>query len=114
MRAAALLLAPLPAACAPDAGDDGLAGTAVVVSDMGMSDSPIDEGWIIAVPADTLDDLWTAADVQPVDQTAMRYMSVPLSRDQATRAGGEIAPLDDDGEFVLPPGSAITCSAASS
>ncbi|MEV6598591.1 hypothetical protein AB0M36_17195 [Actinoplanes sp. NPDC051346] len=99
-----LLLAPLLPACTPTAepstGDNGLTGTAVVLDDTGLSDSPIEEGWIIAVPEAAVDDLWSAAGVAPPED--MPHANIPLSRDQVTRAGGVIAPLDREGRFALP------------
>ena len=105
-----LLLAPLLAACT-DPPADGLTGTAVVLSDIGGSDTPIPKGWIIAVPAAAVDDLWSAAGNKPIDQQNLRYMSARVGRDQVTQAGGVIASLDDDGEFVLPAkgGSHLLC-----
>ncbi|WP_199516849.1 hypothetical protein [Nucisporomicrobium flavum] len=99
--AAVLLLAPLVAACTGPS-HDGLTGKAVAVDDTGRGDSPIDEGWIIAVPAAAVDDLWSTTGNKPIGQQDLPYMAAQLNRDQVTRAGGVVAPLDDDGEFVLP------------
>ncbi|MFC3385405.1 hypothetical protein [Couchioplanes azureus] len=106
-----LLLAPLLAACTGPTGEDGLAGTAVVLDDTGRGESPIDEGWIIAVPAAAVDDLWSTSGNKPIGQENLKYMSARVSRDQVTQAGGVIAPLDEDGEFVLPAkeGSHLLC-----
>ncbi|MEV4704026.1 hypothetical protein [Actinoplanes sp. NPDC049316] len=96
-----LLLAPLLAACThPPA--DGLTGKAAFLDDTGRGERPIDEGWIIAVPAAAVDDLWSTTGNKPISQQDLPYMAAPLNRDQVTQAGGVIAPLDDDGEFVLP------------
>ncbi|MFI7597261.1 hypothetical protein [Actinoplanes sp. NPDC049681] len=97
-----LLLAPLVAACTGPSHHDGLTGKAVAVDDTGLGDSPIDEGWIIAVPAAAVDDLWSTTGKKPISQQDLPYMHAQLTRDQVTQAGGVVAPLDDDGEFVLP------------
>ena len=61
-----------------------------------------------AAVADTLedlaaavDDLWSTAGNKPIDRQNLQYMSARVGRDQVTQAGGVIASLDDDGEFVL-------------
>jgi hypothetical protein len=54
------------------------------------------------VPAAAVDDLWSATGNKPIDQQNLRYMTARVDRDQVTQAGGVIASLDDDGEFVLP------------
>ena len=96
-----LLLAPLLAACTnPPA--DGLTGTYASLDDTGRGESPIDEGWIIAVPAAAVDGLWSTTGNKPIDQQDLPHMTARLDRDQVTQAGGVIASLDDDGEFVLP------------
>jgi hypothetical protein len=96
-----LLLAPLLAACT-DPPADGLTGTAVFLDDTGLGESPIDKGWIIAVPAAAVDDLWSTAGNKPIDRQNLKGVSARVTRDQVTQAGGVVAPLDDDGEFVLP------------
>ncbi|MEV6602143.1 hypothetical protein AB0M36_35635 [Actinoplanes sp. NPDC051346] len=102
VRAAAtlLLLAPLAACTDPPA--DGLTGTAVFLDDTGRGDSPIDKGWIIAVPAAAVDKLWSDTGNDPIGQQDLSYLDARINRDQVTQAGGVIAALDDDGEFVLP------------
>ena len=92
-----LLLAPLLAACT-DPPADGLTGTYASLDDTGRGESPIDEGWIIAVPAAAVDDLWSTAGNKPIDRQNLQYMSARVGRDQVTQAGGVIASLDDDGE----------------
>ncbi|UQU62306.1 hypothetical protein COUCH_25120 [Couchioplanes caeruleus] len=99
---AVLLLAPLVAACTGPSHDDGLTGQAVVLDDTGRGESPIDKGWIIAVPAAVVDDLWRTTGNKPVDRQNLKGVSARVSRDQVTQAGGVVAALDDDGEFVLP------------
>ena len=95
-----LLLAPLLVACAdPPA---GLTGTAVFLDDTGRGESPIDKGWIIAVPATAVDDLWRTTGNDPIDRQNLKGASARISRDRVTQAGGAVAALDDDGEFVLP------------
>ncbi|MEU7903744.1 hypothetical protein [Actinoplanes sp. NPDC049118] len=96
-----LLLAPLLAACT-DPPADGLTGTAVALDDTGRGESPIDEGWIIAVPATAVDGLWSTTGNDPIDNQNPKDVSARVSRDQVTQAGGVVASLDDDGEFVLP------------
>ncbi|MFI7597260.1 hypothetical protein [Actinoplanes sp. NPDC049681] len=96
-----LLLAPLLAACT-DPPADGLTGTAASLDDTGRGESPIDKGWIIAVPAAAVDDLWSTTGNKPIGQQDLPHIDARLSRDQVTQAGGVVAALDDDGEFVLP------------
>ncbi|MFI7543782.1 hypothetical protein [Actinoplanes sp. NPDC049599] len=108
-----LLLAPLLAACT-DPPADGLTGTAVVLSDIGGSDTPITKGWIIAVPAAAVDDLWSATGNKPIDQQNLRYISARVSRDQVTQAGGVIAPSTMTASSSYPPRKANTSSAISS
>ena len=96
-----LLLAPLPAACA-DPPADGLTGTYASLDDTGRGESPIDEGWIIAVPAAAVDGLWSTTGNKPIDRQNLKGVSARVSHDQVTQAGGVVASLDDDGEFVLP------------
>jgi hypothetical protein len=96
-----LLLVQLPAACTdPPAG--GLTGTAVVLDDTGRGDSPIGEGWIIAVPAAAVDELWSTTGNRAIDGQNLKSLTARVSQDQVTQAGGVVAALHDDGEFVLP------------
>ncbi|MFI7598866.1 hypothetical protein [Actinoplanes sp. NPDC049681] len=106
-----LLLAPLVAACTGPSHHDGLTGTAAFLDDTGRGERPIDEGWIIAVPAAAVDGLWSTTGNKPIDRQNLQGVSARVSRDQVTQAGGVVAALDDDGEFVLPakPGPHLIC-----
>jgi len=110
--AGVLLLAPLLAACT-DPPADGLTGTAAFLDDTGRGERPIDEGWIIAVPAAAVDDLWRAGGNKPIDQQNLPYISAQLNREQVTQAGGVIAPSTMTASSSYPPRKANTSSAIS-
>ena len=87
----------------------GLHGTAVVVQDVeGLGDQDLESGWVVAVPATEVGDLWPDGTAPPDGE--LPYASAPLSRTQVEGAGGAVGVIDD-GEFALdaPTGEHLLC-----
>ncbi|WP_306213433.1 hypothetical protein [Actinoplanes sp. RD1] len=65
--------------------------------------------------AAAVDGLWSTAGNRPIGRQDLKGVSARVGRDQVTQAGGVVAVLDDDGEFVLPAeqGERLICCLAS-
>lgn len=107
---AAVLLA--VAGCAGTPAGDGLAGRMVGVDDTGLPDHPLDDGAILAVPADRAADLWAATDPagSPADPA---HAGAHLPRKAVAGLDGTVAAITDSGRFRLdaPAGPAVVCYA---
>jgi hypothetical protein len=89
---------------------DGLRGAAVVVQDVeGLGEQGLERGWVVAVPAASVDALWAGEDV-PSD-VELPHVSVPMSRAQVEAVSGVVGAIDDgDSRSTRLP--ARTCSAS--
>jgi hypothetical protein len=90
----ALALLPALTGCAPTTPG----GTLRTVDDAGLADTPIDEGWVLTLPADD-DASWTLLHARPSD--ALDHVQVPVDPDDVTVLGGTWQPVRS-GRFDLP------------
>jgi hypothetical protein len=104
-----LALLPALTSCAPATPG----GTLRSVDDTGLADTPIDEGWVLTLPADD-DASWTLLHARPSD--ALDHLQVPVGPDNVTALGGTWQPVRS-GRFDLPAdltGTHLLCWAVTS
>lgn len=93
--------------------DDGVPGRVINRSDTpDVPDRPVEQGWVLAVPADALPQLWQAGGLDPEGPPQPRRMEVTVAA-QDLPAGTVTAPVGADGRFVLvrPAGPSVVCLA---
>jgi len=95
------------AGCASTPGDDGLSGRLVGVDDAGGGDHDLGGGWVVAVPEDRSDELWSPQG-RPDD---LAHARVELDESALSALGGARAEVTDSGGFRLdaPAGPALVC-----
>lgn len=100
----------LLAGCSTAPPGDGLVGSLVAVDDTGLSDTPISDGWIVAVPQARGGDRWALGGLQ-VEPTDIGHVGFEV--DEAALGGldAAVAAVDRRGHFRLdaPPGPSVVC-----
>jgi hypothetical protein len=94
------------------AGDDRIRGEVVAVSDVvGEPDAPVSEGWVLAVPEDRVEELWTASDRDAPRPESLPYWNPTLPAAIVDELDAVVVEVDDDGSFVLDvtPGPHLVC-----
>ena len=88
----------------------GLAGEIVGHDDTGLSDYPVGDGWIVAVPADKAPALWADEDL-PADFTDYAHLGFDLRDADLAAVDGVRVPVTSNGQFRLdaPPGPSVVC-----
>lgn len=90
----------------------GMRGEVVAVSDVqGEGERPLRDGFVLAVPVDHAEDLWTAGDRGTPLPHELPYWNPRLPLSAVEEATAALAPLDDDGAFALDaaPGPYLVC-----
>jgi hypothetical protein len=90
----------------------GLSGTVRAVSDVeGLPELTQGGGWVVAVPLEAVDGLWTEEGVAELPDRELPHLWTPLSRTAVEAAGGSVAQVDGDGRFRLEagPGERLVC-----
>lgn len=82
-------------------GPDGLEGTVVAVDDTGKDDRPLGGGWVAVLGDAALLDFLGQAGIDVPGSGDLPYVGGRVLRDEVTRAGGVLAPIDEDGKFAL-------------
>lgn len=82
-------------------GPDGLEGSVVAVDDTGKDDRPLGGGWVAVLGDDALLDFLGQAGIDVPGSDDLPYVGGRVLRDEVTRTGGVLAPIDEDGKFAL-------------
>lgn len=88
---------------APDPPANGIAGTIVGTDDTGLPDSPSGGGWIVAIPAEHIEDVVTVARKRHKDLRLrdLPYAGFVLDDRTVKTWGAVLAEVDDDGRFTM-------------
>jgi hypothetical protein len=96
----ALLALPVVAVAACG-GPDGIEGKVVAVDAKGKGDRPLGGGWVAVLEDDALLDFLTGSGIDVPTTEDRPYLTGRVLHDDVTRAGGTLAPIDEDGKFAL-------------
>ena len=88
---------------APEPPANGIAGTIVRTDDTGLPDSPVGGGWIVAIPAEHIEEVLDLARRRSRGITArdLPYAGFTLDDRTAKAWGARLAEVDDDGRFTM-------------
>ena len=88
---------------APQPPANGVAGTIVSTDDTGLPDSPAGGGWIVAIPAEHIEDVVTLARKGRKGFTSrdLPYSGFVLDQKTVRKWGAVLAEVDDKGRFTL-------------
>ena len=100
----------LLAGCSTTPPGDGLVGSLVAVDDTGLSDTPIAEGWIVAVPEARGTELW-ALGGRAVEPTDIGHVGFVVDEAALGSLDAAVAAVDGRGHFRIdaPPGPSVVC-----
>jgi hypothetical protein len=110
-RAVGAVVAVLALVLGCSAPADGVSGRLVAIDDTGLPDSPIEDGWIVALPGPGgIERLWPDLDERVTDDE-LRYIHEDLDPDAVTERGGVVVPVGRGGRFTLdvPAGPTLIC-----